>query len=206
MTFLTVIRQVSSKKAHINRTFTELQVIRCIQTLGEKKILGRTLLSRFLKTGPGAIRTLIGDLERSKIVYIEKSGCKLTKKGISIYKQITKKIPVITKIDAGRLSVAEFDAVALVKNASNNIYLGIEQRDAAVKVGAIGATTLIFKEDRFEVPLGSKDCAKDFSDDIWHRLKKILKPHENDVIIVSSASDVDIAIYGALAGALTLLE
>ncbi|MEE9586105.1 MAG: hypothetical protein V3W09_04315, partial [Nitrososphaerales archaeon] len=64
MAFLNAVKRLSSTKPQgPNRTFTELQVIRAIQILGERKVLGRTLLSRLLKTGPGAVRTLINDLE-----------------------------------------------------------------------------------------------------------------------------------------------
>jgi hypothetical protein len=54
--------------------------------------------------------------------------------------------------------------------------------------------------------MGSKDCAQDFPGDVWSRLEDMFHPEQGDVIIVSSADDVDIAIYGSLAGAITLLE
>ncbi|MCL4435129.1 MAG: DUF4443 domain-containing protein [Thaumarchaeota archaeon] len=168
--------------------------------------MGRTLLARLLGTGSGAVRTLINDLDKEKILTVEPTGCRLTEKGFKLYEQIVEKIPLITQLDAGRLSVARCDAGAIVKNASSQLRLGIEQRDAAVRVGAKGATTLIFQERRFEIPMGSRDCAHDYPDEVWDRLASAFKPENGDVIVVSSADDSDTALYGALAGALALLE
>lgn len=201
------MRRISSTKPKgPSRTFSELETIRAIQLLGERRVLGRTLLSRLLKTGSGAIRTLIGNLEKEKILVVERSGCRLTEKGLNIYRQITKKIPLISQIDAGRLSVAKFDAAAIVKEASNLIHRGIEQRDAAIRVGAKGATTLKYEDGRFMLPMGSRNCARDFPDGVWSRLEETFNPESGDVIVVSSADDADVALYGALAGALSLLE
>jgi len=205
--FLQILRQISSTRPlGPSRTFTELQVIRAIMILGERKVIGRTLLSRLLKTGSGAIRTMISDLEDHKIINVERSGCSLTTKGLSIYESIIERIPKVSKVDAGRLSVANFDAAALVKDVSKTIQRGIEQRDAAIRVGAKGATSLIYENGRFALPMGSIDCAKDYPSDIWIMLEKTFKPLDRDVIIVSSSDIEESAIYGALAGALTLVE
>ena len=207
MTFLPILKQISSTRPlGQTRTFTELQVIRALLILGERKVIGRTLLSRLLKTGSGAIRTMISDLEEHQIINIERAGCSLTKTGINIYKEIIEKIPKVIQIDAGRLSVANFDAAALVKDGSKFIHRGIEQRDAAIKAGAKGATTLMYEKDRFTLPMESIDCAKDFPSNIWVILEKKFKPSDGDVIIISSSDIEESAIYGALAGALTLVE
>jgi hypothetical protein len=180
-------------------------MIRAIQILGEKKVLGRTLLSRLLKTGAGAIRTIINDLEKEEIITVEREGCRLTRKGLNIHRQITEAIPLVTLIDAGRLSVAKYDAAVLVKNVSSKLRRGIEQRDAAVRVGAKGATTLIYSAGCFLIPMGSQDCARDFPGGVWRRIESTFSPEDGDVVVVSSADNADTAIYGALAGALALL-
>ncbi len=201
------IRNTSStKQIGPSRTFTELQVIRAVKILGERKTIGRTLLSRLLKTGPGAIRTLINDLEKNEIIKVDRSGCRLTKKGQDIYLQINENIPIFSPIDAGRLSVAKCDAAVLVKNPKNMIHRGIEQRDAAIKIGAMGATTLLWDKGKFMIPMGSKNCSRDFPDDVWKRLEDKFHPRNGNIIIISSADDCNIALNGALAASLTLLD
>ena len=207
MAFLETLRRISSTKPQgPSRTFSELEMIRAILLIGERTVLGRTLLARLLGTGSGAVRTLINDLDKEKILTVEPTGCRLTEKGLKLYQQIVEKIPLITQLDAGRLSVARCDAAALVKNAFDCLRLGIEQRDAAVRVGAKGATTLICRDGHFEIPMGSQDCAHDYPDEVWDRLAATFKPENGDVIVVSSADDADTALYGTLAGALALLE
>jgi predicted transcriptional regulator len=207
MDFLITIRSISSTRSSgPGRTFTELQLIRAIQILGEKKILGRTMLSRILNIGSGAIRTIINILEENNIIVVKKSGCCLTEKGINIYEQIKKRIPLLCLIDAGRLSVAKFDAAVIVKESSKLINRGIEQRDAAIRVGAKGASTVIWVNHKFIVPKGSNDCERDFPNGIWKTLKDKFHPEDGDVIIISSAENPGTAIYGTLSSALTLFE
>lgn len=181
-------------------------MIRAIQILGERKILGRTILARLLNTGSGAVRTLIKDLEEQKVIIVERNGCRLTAKGLTLYQQISTKIPLVTQIDAGILSVDKFNAAALVKDSSDIIRRGIEQRDAAIRIGAAGATTLVYRNGRFAIPMGSEDCARDFPGGVWRGLKEKFHPEDGDVIVVSSAADTTVAVYGSLAAALTLLE
>jgi len=207
LSILSIIQIISStKQLGPSRTFTEIQLIRAILILGERKVLGRTLLSRLLKIGSGAIRTLLNDLEIHNIIIIEKTGCRLTEIGQSIYSDISEKILLIDQIDAGKLSIANYDAAVIVKKSSQHIYLGIEQRDAAIRIGAKGATTLIYEDGKFVIPKGSTDCAKDFPSNIWNIFESTFSPLNGDVIIVSSADEKEDAINGVLASALTLIE
>jgi hypothetical protein len=201
-----LIKLYPLKNVGPNRTFSILHVIRTIQLLGEFRILGRTLLSRKLKTGSGAIRTIINDLEKINVIKINRNGCQLSKNGINIYKELREKIPKISLIDAGHLSIDKFDAAAHVKNSSKIIGSGISQRDEAIKAGATGSSSLIYNNNRFIVPRGSKDCEKEFPGRIWLLLRETFNLEEDDVIIICSAKNEDLAIYGALASALSLFQ
>ncbi|MGI9012036.1 MAG: DUF4443 domain-containing protein [Nitrososphaeraceae archaeon] len=48
-----------------------------------------------------------------------------------------------TVIPKSSITVGKFNYVVLVKNIANSIRSGIEQRDVAIKSGAMGATTLL---------------------------------------------------------------
>jgi len=79
---------------------------------------------------------------------------------------------------------------------------GIEQRDYAIRIGALGATTLIYKNGRFIMP--STDYIID--DDIIQLLLS-LEPEDGDVIIIGSANDRLSAELGAKNAAInTILE
>ncbi|HYZ58886.1 MAG TPA: DUF4443 domain-containing protein [Nitrososphaeraceae archaeon] len=50
------------------------------------------------------------------------------------------------------IALGNFNYVVLLKQHSHAIKSGVEQRDAAIKIGAKGATTLLFKQNKFMMP------------------------------------------------------
>lgn len=85
------------------------------------------------------------------------------------------------------------DYLVLLKNYSFAIRSGIEQRDAAIKMGAMDATTLLYKDHKFVMPgaYSSKDLLQ-------------IEPHiANDMIIIGSDNkNSRIAEFGAKNAAL----
>lgn len=61
-------------------------------------------------------------------------------------------IPNETGIQKSSITLGKFNYAVLVKNMADAIKSGIEQRDIAIKAGAVGATTLIFKNGIFLIP------------------------------------------------------
>lgn len=68
---------------------------------------------------------------------------------------------------------------------SSAIRSGIEQRDAAIKMGASGATTLLFKENKFLIPRIDYDALKD-NHLLSEQLIENLHPQDGDVLIIGS--------------------
>jgi microcompartment protein CcmL/EutN len=81
----------------------------------------------------------------------------------------------------------------------------MEQRDAAITMGAKSVTTIIFRKGHLVVPSVSTDVAVDFPI-AARQVMKSLQPEENDVIVVSSADDSKKAEYAALSAAWTLID
>ena len=206
MNDLNMILDVASEK-HIgpNPSFSELHVAKAIETIGNQGILGRNSLSKKLQIGSGAIRTLINRLKTTNIISVSEYGCKLTDKGNSIYSELMYKIPRRMIIDAGNLATDKYSAAILVSSSAAIVKSGVEERDAVIRSGGSGATTLIYKKGKFIMKGGSRDCAKEYPDPVWNRILGNLIPNEDDVIIVVSASNVSRAEYGALAAALQLI-
>ena len=80
--------------------------------------------------------------------------------------------------------------------------LGIEQRDAALIAGALGATTLICKGGGLLIPGTSEKLDPEINRLILTRLS----PGEGDAIIVGSSDDPYLAELGAKSAALELLR
>ena len=81
----------------------------------------------------------------------------------------------------------------------------MKQRDAAIMVGADGATTLVVKGKKLIIPGVSDNIAKDYPV-AYKQIVELLNLEQNDVVIVGTAKTREKAEYGALAAALTLLE
>ena len=113
------------------------------------------------------------------------AGTILSEKGEKIVSQILLHIPKETAIPISSITVGKFNYAVLVKNIANSIRSGIEQRDIAIKSGATGATTLIFKDGKFLVPKTNFDALADELN-MQKILMENLQPNDNDVIIIGS--------------------
>jgi hypothetical protein len=73
----------------------------------------------------------------------------------------------------------------LLKQFSFAIKSGVEQRDSAIKMGALGATTMLFKDGKFVMPDTNYDSLKK-EPYIYSLLIEKLKPEDKDIVIIGS--------------------
>lgn len=79
-------------------------------------------------------------------------GTTMTEKGRKLASEILSLIPAETSIPKCSIALGKFNYAVLVKGFSFAVKLGIEQRDGAITIGALGATTLLFKGGKFMMP------------------------------------------------------
>ena len=147
--------------------------------------ISRDLLKKELSLGEGSIKTLVKHLKITNMIMTSNAGTILTKRGEKLISQILLCIPKETVIPKSSITVGKFNYVVLVKNIANSIRSGIEQRDVAIKSGAMGATTLIFKDGKFLIS-GTNFNALVEELYVQKTLIKNLHPDDNDVIIIGS--------------------
>ncbi len=147
--------------------------------------ISRDLLIKELSLGGGSIKTLVKHLKTTDMIKTSNAGTILTEKGERIISQILLHIPKETVIPSSSITIGKFNYAVLVKDSANSIHSGIEQRDIAIKSGAAGATTLLFKDGKFLVPKTNFDALANELN-IQKVLKKKLQPDDNDVIIIGS--------------------
>jgi len=184
--------------------FTVFDALKMLETTAESGSIGRGLLSRKMELGEGTTRTLISRMKKAKMMATSRKGCTLTEKGMQIWNQIKAIIPVISKIEVNELTFAPFCVATLVRNQAAKVNKGLEQRDAAVRAGASGATTLIFKDGKLVLPTVSEDVSKDYPK-AFTQVLHLLKPAENDAVVISCGASLKTAEYGAFAASWTLL-
>jgi predicted transcriptional regulator len=143
-------------------SFDVMHVFKTLQLIEEKGHVSRDILRNELTLGEGTIRTLLRHLKMENLIESSNAGTKLTKKGHLFFSVI-------------------------LKQMSSAVKSGIEQRDAAIKMDAIGATTLIFRNGKFLLAGTKLDALRDD-----HKIRKLLmvglNPIDEDVIIIGSDS------------------
>lgn len=177
--------------------FAEVHVRRALELIAEHEQIGRKQLARELGVGEGSMRTILNQLKKRGLITSSRVGHALTAKG----KHALGKPFEFVQINAGNLTVGDFDIATIVHGAAKKVERGIEQRDEAIKAGAMGATVLIFRKGKFQFPNGFMRIERELND----TLMRIFKPREGDVIIIGSARDVLKAEAGARAAVRTLL-
>jgi DNA-binding MarR family transcriptional regulator len=185
-------------------TFSVLHVLRAIELVSEKSV-GRARLAEELKVGEGAVRTIVNRLKKAKLLLTSKTGCQLTLKGQKLLEECKKIFGKRAKIEETELMSTPFNFAILAKKCGDKVKFGLEQRDAAVKAGAKGATTIIFKSGRLVIPSVSDDLSRDYPKTA-ERLLSLLQPEENDVIVVAGADSLELAEYGAAAAIWTFFD
>jgi predicted transcriptional regulator len=186
--------------------FTAVHVSRALIVIGDEGPIGRIELSRKLGLGEGAVRTIIKHLSSRNFVDPAKEGCVLTQRGMPLYKSLRVKLSEIQPVNARQLALDRASAGVLIKHSDEVVRRGVEQRDAAIRAGATGACTLVYRKGRLVMPMGEReDWTLPSHDLLFEDLRRLFAPREGDVITIVSAPSVGLAEHCAMAAALTLL-
>ena len=186
-------------------SFDLVHVFKTLQLLNKHGKISRTILVHELSLGEGSIKTLVKHLKMNGLVETSKGGMLLSEKGLKLYSKLSEVISSEMNIPQCSFSIGKYNHVVLLKNLVSKIVQGIEQRDAAIKMGANGATTLLFEGDKFLIPGKNWDFVKtDVS--IQRSMIEKLRPENGDVIIIGSADNKRIAEFAAKNAALTTIS
>jgi hypothetical protein len=199
---LSVLRQVVAKLAPgRSPSYTEAHVLKAMELLGAGDSIGRQQLARELRLGEGTIRTMVSRMKSLRLVDASRRGMNLTEKGRGVLDEL-KEATSTSEIPETPLTVGSKNYAVLVKGASASVSLGIEQRDAALIAGALGATTLIYDGENLLMP----GTSEELDPETRRLILASLSPREGDVIVIGSSGDRHLAELGAKAAALELLD
>ncbi|AFU57611.1 hypothetical protein Ngar_c06680 [Candidatus Nitrososphaera gargensis Ga9.2] len=171
-------------------SFDMVHIFKALQLMENEGHISRALLTKELGLGEGAIKTLVKHLKMQNLIETSKSGTRMTQKGRAICSALVSAVPAETRLPKCSVALGKYNHAVLLKNLSFAVKSGIEQRDAAVKMGAIGATTLSFKDSKFVMPMDSSGYdSLEKEPNIRKLLVEKLKPEEEDIVIIGSAND-----------------
>jgi len=196
-------RLTQEKAAGPAPSFTEHHLAKAIEIIG-KETTGRAKLSEAIRLGDGATRTLIDRLQTARLIRTSRRGCALTKDGLAILEELNSKLPRQAKVAPSSVTVSSHNFGILVKNVADRVRNGIEQRDAAVRAGAMGAVTLVFKRGKLFTP--PADIMPRNWGGLAKRILELFEPGENDVIVIAGGDTEEKAEDGGRAAAWTLIE
>ncbi|MFW9972054.1 MAG: DUF4443 domain-containing protein, partial [Candidatus Odinarchaeota archaeon] len=183
-------------------------------------------LQKELSIGSGTAKSLIKklneDLNFIKVLTDENliKGHILTNVGINFVKKIKQKFPLIEAGDSSVMkdilvkSEGKSSYFCFIRNAIDKVTNGIEQRDAAIKIGGLGATCLLYDGKDLIFPSSSlpknSNEHRTVNNKIFDYISSIIKKEgselkKNDVILICIANNLENARLAALNAALTLI-
>jgi hypothetical protein len=186
-------------------SFDLVHVFKTMQMMEKNKRISRSLMIQELGLGEGSVKTIVKHLKMSGLIENSNAGMWLTNKGKSNYAKLHALIPKEMDIPKCSMTLGKFGHAILLKNMAYNIRSGIEQRDAAIKTGAVGATTLVFKNGSLVLPSTGEDLMRN-DQKIHSLIIEKMSPEENDVIIIGSSQSKKIAEMAAKSAALYTIE
>lgn len=193
-----VTSMISAGRAPV---YTAAHVLKALEILGSSEGVGRQGLARLMGLGEGMIRTLIRRLRGEGLLEVSRDGMRLSDRGLQVLREI-KSIISSMELPETEIAVGPHNHAVLVKGVAELIRRGIEQRDVALKVGARGATTLIYRGGGLQMP----GVEIKIPTEIQVRLLEGFDVEEGDVIIIGAGESPLTAEIGAKAAALDLLK
>ncbi len=187
-------------------SFNSSHVFKTLQLINREGYVSRLLLIKELQLGEGSIKTLIKHLKMKKLIITTNKGTTMSESGQKIFEEMSRFICAETQIPRSSISVSVFNYAILLRFVKCAIKQGVEQRDAAIKMGAKGATTLVYRDGKFLIP-GTKYNALKDERTIERILKDKLSPINDDIIIIGSDdSSIVLSELASKSAALYTLE
>lgn len=177
--------------------FTLYHIWKAYQAIDTQGPVGRKALADVLQIGEGSTRTILDKMIREGSVENTRRGAILTDRG---RKRLESSGVTTHSVEIDGITLGKHNCAVLVKGMADRIKLGCEQRDEAVRAGAIGATTLVVKETKIVFP-GDDNFPDQES---VAPLKKMFEVDDGDAIIIGSAFSYDAAEKGAVTAALAI--
>lgn len=185
-------------------SFGAVHVFIALQLMLQGGHVSRDALGKKLGLGEGAVKTLVKHMKIRGLVETSNGGTRMTARGKIICQGILSAIPAEMGLPKSSVALGRHNYAVLLKDFGFAIRSGIEQRDSAIRMGAIGATTLFYREDRFMMPNSVNDTLKK-EQALRNELLEKLKPQDGDAIIIGSADSGRVAEIAAKNAALVTI-
>lgn len=180
--------------------FSDFHVYNALAFLSDGRRKGRKNMAEAIGVGEGSMRTILEFLRDHDLVDIKQTGVVISKRGLEFLNSFHLQVGLVTRSD---VTIGKVTVAVLVRDKADRIRIGVEQRDAAVKAGAEGATTIVVHSgDLWILPDYNLDKNRP---DFASELRSIFELRERDVIIIGTGQSYRQAEDGALSAAFDLI-
>ena len=179
--------------------FTDASVYWSLYVLSDGKRMGRKRLADEAGVGEGSMRRILNTLKDNNFVDIKQTGITITKAGLAYLSEL----PIrVIDVDASKIVLGDYSQAVMVRGASKQIDNGLQQRDAGIRAGALGCTTLVMRDGELILP---PDWSIDKNEpEVAEHIKEVSNMVDDDIIIIGSADNKTSAINAALSAAFEL--
>ena len=178
--------------------FNDYHIWKAFQCLDETNPVGRKRLSQLLRIGEGSTRTILSMMQDQNMITIGKSGILLTETGAEFKKTVQMDVADVSISD---LTIGDRDCAVRVPKMARNVKYGCEERDAAIKSGATGATTLIYSNGKLIFPGSDYPVVPD----VESKMRSVFSLKNDDVVIIGTGPTEESAEVGAVIAGLTIM-
>ena len=179
--------------------FTDANVYWALYVLSDGKRMGRKRLSEEIGVGEGSMRRILETLRQWEMITIKQTGITITRSGLGFLSEI----PIrVVDLDLRDEILGSHSQAVIVYGVGKKIENGMQQRDAGIRAGAAGCTTLVLRNGILMIP---PDWNMDKErPEVAAKIREVTNITEDDAIIVGSAYDQHTAIVAALTAAFEL--
>ena len=180
--------------------FSDANIYWALHVLSDGRRVGRKKLSELVGIGEGSMRRIIDTLKEWNFIIVKQTGITITKAG----QTFLTRIPIrVVDVELGGSTVGAYSQSILVLGVSDKVYNGMQQRDAGIKVGATGCTTVVIRDGILMIPPDWN--IDEMNPELAYKIRKDTGITQNDVIIVGSADTKILAIEAAINAAFELI-
>lgn len=180
--------------------FSDADIFWMLSLMSDSRRMGRRELSEATGMGEGSVRNILSLLKESRLVDFYQTGTVISALGAELLSKIPV-VPVSVAVPGSVVGTCHWNVV--VKGVSDKIRVGREQRDAALRAGAIGCTTIVYRDGRLMVP--PDWVLDDRSPESAAAIRALSAMTEADVLIIGSGDTVREAVNAAVSAAFELL-
>lgn len=179
--------------------FNDANVYWALHVLSSGRRIGRKKLAEEIGVGEGSMRRIIDTLKDWDFILIKQTGITITKSGQAFLDQMPIKV---LDIQVEGSVVGQYQQAILVLGCADKVVNGMEQRDAGIKVGADGCTTLVIRDGKLMIP---PDWNMDEENpEMAYKIRKESGMTQSDALIIGGAETKAAAIEAAVSAALQL--